>query len=147
GYMEFHPEIIDLDDLCREVIEEFQATIAKQHVLAYSSQGNCKETWLDQRMLRIILSNLLSNAIKFSPPGSPVTLALSCEAQRTTIRVQDTGIGIPEQDQKRLFEAFHRGNNVGTISGTGLGLAVTKNAVDLHGGNISFETQVGTGTT
>src|SRR5262249_1237419 len=58
GYMDFHPELVDLDELCRDVIEEFQATIAKQHVLAYSSQGNCKETWLDQRMLRIILSNL-----------------------------------------------------------------------------------------
>jgi two-component system, OmpR family, sensor histidine kinase VicK len=62
-------------------------------------------------------------------------------------KVQDEGIGIPEADLNHLFEPFHRAANVGTISGTGLGMVITKEAVELHGGTIIVESQVGTGTT
>ena len=62
-------------------------------------------------------------------------------------RVQDEGIGIPEDDQARLFEVFHRARNVGDIRGTGLGMAIVKRAVDALGGSIDFESQVGVGTT
>ena len=61
--------------------------------------------------------------------------------------IQDSGIGIPEEDQSRLFESFHRASNVGTISGTGLGLAIVKNCVDLHKGQISVNSVIGVGTT
>jgi signal transduction histidine kinase len=63
------------------------------------------------------------------------------------LTVQDHGIGIPEQDQSNLFNQFQRASNVGEVQGTGLGLAIVKQAVDLHGGSISLESQIGTGTT
>ena len=62
------------------------------------------------------------------------------------LEVRDEGMGIPEDDQARMFEAFHRARNVEHISGTGLGLAIVKQAVELHGGEVSFQTQLGKGT-
>ena len=63
------------------------------------------------------------------------------------MRFVDEGIGIPEKDQARLFETFHRASNVGTTPGTGLGLAIVKRAVDLHDGTITFESEIDSGTT
>jgi signal transduction histidine kinase len=74
-------------------------------------------------------------------------LTIDCEPHQAIFRVQDQGIGIPEDDQKRLFETFHRASNVRQIPGTGLGLAIAKQSVELHGGMISFESQAGVGTT
>lgn len=70
-------------------------------------------------------------------PNAPVVL----------FRIQDFGIGIPKEDQEKLFEVFYRCSNVGEIVGTGLGLAIVKRSVELHGGAIAFESEVGVGTT
>ena len=64
-----------------------------------------------------------------------------------TIRVRDQGIGIPEEDQEKLFQPFYRAANVGTVGGTGLGLAIVKQAVDAHGGTIGLTSEMGVGTT
>jgi signal transduction histidine kinase len=103
---------------------------------------------VDEKLLRSILSNLLSNAIKYSPQGGNVRLTLKFQTDTVLIEVQDQGIGIPSEDQKQLFEPFHRGKNVRNISGTGLGLVVVKKCVDLHQGTIRIiseaEAEVGT---
>jgi signal transduction histidine kinase len=75
-----------------------------------------------------------------------VQLSLFCSPKEATFTIQDQGIGIPESDQKRLFETFHRAANVGNIEGTGLGLAIVKNSVDAHGGTITLSSEVGMGT-
>jgi PAS domain S-box-containing protein len=102
---------------------------------------------LDEKLLRHILGNLLSNAIKYSPSGTTVRFDLACADGNVVFQIQDFGIGIPPEDQPRLFESFHRAKNVGTIQGTGLGLAIVKQCVDLHGGKIIFTSEVGKGTT
>jgi signal transduction histidine kinase len=76
-----------------------------------------------------------------------VHFALSCEPDKVVFRIQDEGIGIPKEDQQRLFESFQRASNVGTIPGTGLGLAIVKKCVGLHQGQITVESEVGVGTT
>jgi signal transduction histidine kinase len=76
-----------------------------------------------------------------------VRVNLSFEPDRVCLRVQDRGIGISEDDRKQLFEPFHRGKNVRTIPGTGLGLIVMKKCVDLHQGTIHISSEVGLGTT
>jgi signal transduction histidine kinase len=105
------------------------------------------EADVDVKLLRRAITNLLTNAIKYSPEGAPINVELACEGDTAIIRVSDQGIGIPEDDQRRLFEPFHRASNVGQIQGTGLGLAITRQAVERHGGSISVESQVGVGTT
>ncbi len=102
---------------------------------------------LDRKLIRQVISNLVSNAIKYSPDDKPITINLGYKPETVVLTVHDEGIGIPEADLKHLFEPFHRASNVGMISGTGLGLVITKELVDLHGGDIEVDSQVGIGTT
>jgi Signal transduction histidine kinase len=94
-----------------------------------------------------MLMNLLSNAVKYSPRGSTILFSLSRSDDSSVIQIQDQGIGIPEADQKNLFEAFHRGSNVGTVPGMGLGLTIVKHAIELHSGTIDVQSRVAAGTT
>jgi signal transduction histidine kinase len=94
-----------------------------------------------------ILSNLLSNALKYSPHGSTIHFELFRQDEEVTFQIRDQGIGIPQEDQQRLFESFHRAKNVGTIPGTGLGLAIVKKAVDIQGGKITVNSEIGVGST
>lgn len=105
------------------------------------------QSYMDEKLLRQILENLLSNAIKYSSSGSRVEFTLSYLETQVVFQIRDRGIGIPSEDQQRLFETFHRATNVGTIAGTGLGLAIVKKCVDLHQGQIAVESEIGVGTT
>ena len=96
---------------------------------------------------RQIFNNLIGNAIKYSPPMCEVNIMLRTISTELVIEVSDKGIGIPEADQAHLFEPFFRASNIGSRSGTGLGLAVTKRAVELHGGQINFRSIPNSGTT
>jgi len=147
GRMEFHPEPLDLEDYCRELVEEIQSTTGKMHVLMFTWQGQCHTAIMDRTLLRHIIINLLSNAVKYSPKGSRVGFDLTCNDGQAILRIQDVGMGIPEQDSKHLFEPFHRASNVKDIPGTGLGLAIVKQAVDAHLGTIEVQTQESVGTT
>ena len=102
---------------------------------------------MDEKLLRYILNNLLSNAVKYSPGGGTVKFVVGRLPDRVEFTVRDHGIGIPEEDQARLFESFHRARNVGNISGTGLGLSIVKKAVDRHGGTIRVDSRAAAGTT
>jgi PAS domain S-box-containing protein len=156
GKQGFNPSPLDLVKFCRELVEEFQLTIGSLHTLIFTSHGNAlseaqgsmmAKADMDEKLLRYIISNLLSNAIKYSPEGTTVRFDLSVNLHQAILSIQDTGIGIPLEDQPHLFESFYRGTNVGTLSGTGLGLAIVKSSVDLQGGKIAVSSEVGVGTT
>jgi len=98
-------------------------------------------------LLRHIFTNLLSNAVKYSSPGERVDFVVERDGDEAVCRIVDRGCGIPEADQKRLFQAFHRGSNVRQVPGTGLGLLIVQRCVDLHAGGIQFESTEGRGTT
>jgi signal transduction histidine kinase len=97
--------------------------------------------------MRHVLTNLITNAVKYSQPGQPVELRVHADGVDLVCVVQDRGIGIPEADQQRLFNSFHRGSNVGQRQGTGLGLVIVKRCGELHGGSISLQSAPGQGTT
>jgi len=136
----------NLRELCGSVVSEFRIAQGKQHVITLDDRFDRIEAYMDERLLRHILNNLLSNAVKYSPPGSEVTFSLARREERAAIEIQDRGIGIPLEDQPRMFESFHRASNVENRPGTGLGLAIVKKAVELHGGEISLSSAVGSGT-
>ena len=115
--------------------------------LEYTVDEGLHEILLDRKLMRQLISNLVSNAIKYSPAETVVRIQLSSRDAAVILTVSDQGIGIPEADLPHLFEPFHRAANVGTISGTGLGLVITREAVELHGGTITVESQQGVGTT
>jgi PAS domain S-box-containing protein len=136
----------NLHELCNRVVSEFRIAQGKQHVITLDDRFDRLEAYMDERLLRHILNNLLSNAVKYSPPGSEVTFSLERREEKAAIEIQDRGIGIPPEDQPRMFESFHRASNVENRPGTGLGLAIVKKAVELHGGEISLNSAVGSGT-
>jgi len=146
GKLEFHPELMDLEAFCINLIEDLQFSNQQKHTSKFINQGNCTHAKLDENILYSILSNLLSNAIKYSLPEGKIFLILSCEAQAIFFRVKDNGIGIPSEFKEHLFEPFHRANNVGKIVGSGLGLAVVKKCLEIHHGEIYVDSEVGGGT-
>jgi signal transduction histidine kinase/pSer/pThr/pTyr-binding forkhead associated (FHA) protein len=145
GKLECNPAPLDVVEFCCELVDEMQIT-THSHIITFKPQCEYTNVNLDEKLLRHILINLLSNAIKYSPRGGTVHFDLVCEQQQAIFRVQDRGIGIPKVEQAQLFDSFHRATNVGNIPGTGLGLAIVKKSVDLHGGTITVESEVGVGT-
>jgi signal transduction histidine kinase len=143
----FNPVLVDLDAMCRSVLDEFQSRPNIKHELVYTCDAKLREAYLDKRLMRQIINNLMSNAVKYSPEGKTIRINLEEQDNNLIFKIQDQGIGIPEADLKHLFQPFHRADNVGTISGTGLGLVITKESVELHGGIIAVESTVGVGTT
>lgn len=103
---------------------------------------------LDERAMRQILLNLLSNAIKFTPPDGVVTVGLNRAGEAIVLTVSDTGCGIPKEDLPRILEPYAQVESAArTREGTGLGLPIVKHLVELHGGELDIESEVGTGTT
>jgi signal transduction histidine kinase len=105
------------------------------------------EARADERLLGHIFTNLLSNAVKYSEPETTVRFVVTRERRHAVCLVGDRGIGISEADQQQLFKAFHRGGNVGTRPGTGLGLLLVKRCAQLHGGTVQLDSKIGAGTT
>ncbi|WP_242022136.1 ATP-binding protein [Microcoleus sp. FACHB-831] len=147
GRLELNFVPLNVEKFCQEMVEELRASDRGQHTISFTDKCGSTCFGLDEKVLRHILSNLLSNAVKYSPPGSEVKFEVACLDEALVFKVEDQGIGIPTEDQRRLFEPFHRAANVGNLPGTGLGLAIVKKCVDLHGGDLKVDSQVGIGTT
>ncbi|MGF1575344.1 MAG: PAS domain S-box protein [Cyanophyceae cyanobacterium] len=143
----FNPKPFNLELYCHHLIEEMQLSAGSRYTLTYAYQGTAYPVNLDEKLMHSTLSNLLSNAVKYSPNGGHILLELRFEVDTVQIKVQDEGIGILPEDQLKLFEPFHRGKNIHTIPGTGLGLVVVKKSVELHQGTIQITSEAGVGTT
>ena len=147
GKLEVNPEPLDLVKFCRDLVDEMQLIAGDKFAIEFAADAERLDAYLDPKLLRQILSNLLSNAIKYSPQGGWVHFDLRRDDGQVTFSVQDQGIGIPSEEQERMFETFHRARNVSNIPGTGLGLTIVKRSVDLCGGSIRYSSAVGAGTT
>lgn len=146
GKLTWEPEEFNLEQFCRDLIAQLQLRCDRQHNLTFVSQGDCSQVSLDRKLLQPILTNLLDNAVKYSPSDSTVHLEIYCCDGMAIFQVKDNGIGISIVEQQRLFEPFYRCENVGSIPGSGLGLAVVKQMVSLHGGQIDVSSQIGVGS-
>jgi len=138
---------MDLTGLCQSVVDLFAHQTDAKHDIQFRSPNTPVSVQGDPNLMHRALSNLLSNAIKYSPQGGQVCLSLEAHPQEITLSVADSGIGIPEKDLAHLFEPFQRATNVGRLEGTGLGLTIVKQIVELHGGQIECESVVNRGTT
>lgn len=147
GKLEFTPEIVDLDWFSTQLADDVRPGLKHGQQLLVDVNSDCRQAFLDPKLLRSIGINLLTNAVKYSPENSKVQLCLDSDAQFIYLRVIDQGIGMSLEAQAHVFETFYRGENVGDILGTGLGLAVVKSCVDVHGGSIQIDSRLGVGTT
>jgi len=141
----FHPQPFDLFDLLHDVCQTFRDISPGSQIVERLRHGP-RTAFGDPRLLYQAFSNLLSNAVKYSPAGSLVELSAHAESGIQVVVVADRGMGIPQSDREHLFERYHRGENARGIVGTGIGLYFVKMVVDLHGGSISVESEVGKGS-
>jgi PAS domain S-box-containing protein len=147
GKMTCHPAPLDLRMFGQRLLDEVASATSGRCPLQFNPSPSLPEAQADEGLLRHIFTNLLNNAVKYSPAGRAVALEIEARGSLAVFTVRDRGIGIPEADARLLFQAFHRGRNVGDTPGTGLGMTIVKRCVELHGGKIAFESKEGGGTT
>lgn len=149
GKFNLNLETIILEDFCLEVIEQTKLIGTGNHQIIFQNIHAPEQITSDPKFLKQIISNLLSNAIKYSPDGSDIKFMISQNNDRVPrllLEFQDYGIGIPLIEQEKIFEHFYRARNVGAIVGTGLGMAIIKNSVEILGGTIQLDSNEGKGT-
>ena len=146
GKFRFEPAPLLVPDWLVQVMAELERGNPQAARVSLTCDGLDTPRTADQQLLRHIVVNLLGNALKYSDPDTPVRFAVRGVGEQIHLRISDQGIGIPEADLPRLFGSFHRGTNVGNISGTGIGLHIVKECVDLHRGEIEVSSRPGQGT-
>lgn len=148
GNIKNSPARLDVAQFLKETFEEIK-TSNGIHTFSYQHTGAARDVILDKKLLKICVSNLLTNAVKYSPDGGTIELRseITLNPKTLIISVKDEGIGIPEDDQSKVFGQFFRARNAETIQGTGLGLNIVKKLVNIIGGSISFMSREGNGTT
>ena len=149
GKIDFIAEKIYVNQFFLELLEDYFNISEKGKKIDYELLPQDIKVMMDKNILYFIVVNLLSNAEKYTPSGKPVpVLRLSLEEKHLlVISVEDSGIGITKEDQKRLFEGFFRATNAKGIKGTGIGLKIVKNFVEFLSGNIEVSSKVGLGST
>ena len=147
----FELERRDMDPLqFLQAVVDAQAPVASSRgqVLNMELPSSLSPAWADENRLHQVVFNLLDNAFKYTPGGGEITLRAREEKDVLIVEVQDTGPGIPVEEQQRLFEPHYRVEPKGRhVSGLGLGLALSKTIVELHGGQIWVRSEVGEGST
>ena len=139
-----------LCELVNETCSNFQKEAYDKHItFEIENRAEDSTVWIDRQRMDTILWNLLSNAFKFTPAGKHIRVIIDAKPGFVTLTVQDEGIGIPPEKKSVLFERFSSNNEINSLNttGTGIGMNLTKELVDLHHGHIEVESEVGVGTT
>jgi PAS domain S-box-containing protein len=150
GRYTLRKQTIRLEDVINTSIDNVRPAAGERGIrLSLEVERPLPPLEADGRRLGQVLDNLLSNAIKFTSPGGRVVLAARAAADRVTVEVRDTGIGIPKADLSRVFERFYRAENATgeERGGTGLGLYIARGIVEAHGGTLVAESELGKGST
>ena len=139
--------IVELKQFVEELVDEVRDGMQGASDVAINIHNTPKTIKTYAELLKQILINLTSNAIKYSPNQKPVVINITGKGNEVIFEFIDRGIGIPASDQEHLYEYFFRAQNVGTITGNGLGLAITKNFASILNADLSFESKEGKGST
>ncbi len=137
----------DLVKFSEDIIEEMQMIAKQNQNIVYQHTGTTSKVRLDPALLKNAVLNLISNAIKYSGENTFIEFNTEIDEEEVCITVKDNGIGIPEGEQKNLFEPFFRAHNTGNIPGTGLGLNIVKRYVELMRGSVICKSAQNQGTT
>lgn len=146
GKTNFNPIVFDLKQVCLDVIEASYSNQPDGRKVQVSTQGNKFKVFADRNLMEYTLFNLLSNAFKYSEGFGDVFLDLFVDSSEIVIQIRDLGIGIPDEDQSKLFNTFYRASNTNGIQGTGLGLYIVKTFTEKNSGKIKLESQLRKGT-
>ncbi|SKC43641.1 PAS domain-containing sensor histidine kinase [Ohtaekwangia koreensis] len=146
GVIDINKESIHLKEFVDGVHEELSPVLKPGQTLDIAYETSLNEIYSDPRILRNILFNLISNASKYSDAGKEIVLKFENVDNNFVFSIHDRGIGIPEEDQKHLFDRFFRASNAGNVQGTGLGLNIVRRYIELLEGTISFASEHGKGS-
>ncbi len=138
---------IDLDSFIFNLVNDLKLTLAKGRTVNIKISTAEKRLKSDDKLLRLILLNLITNALKYSPEDKPVSIEAAIFKDIAVISIQDYGIGIPDNEQENIFDLFYRADNVGSISGTGLGMAVVLQSIKQLNGKIEVQSRKNIGST
>lgn len=146
GVIEFYPEPCPLAELVQDVCRR-QQDITPDHSIEVDVEDLPLEILADPTLLNQVFSNLLSNAVKYAPTSPKIEVRGWSEGDRACVSVRDEGLGIPAEEVPRLFEKYFRAKTSAGISGTGIGLYLIKQLVEMHAGQIEVESELGQGST
>jgi K+-sensing histidine kinase KdpD len=141
------PEWFSFSNLVDDLIQTLSSTVLKDRKIEVRAETAHDKLYLDPNLIDLITRNLLENAGKYSFMPEKIIFSYSITDTDLDLECQDFGIGIPEKDQKDVFESFIRGTNTDNIKGTGLGLPIVKKSVERMGGTIKLKSVVDEGTT
>lgn len=149
GRMTVQKEDTDVSQLARSVLEELEPLAREKHITLTGELGTSVHTETDPRLLRIIIQNITSNGIRYTPDSGSVIVRVQTLPKKISISVEDTGIGIPPEEQAHIFEKMYRASNAKSMeaNGNGIGLYMCKALTESLGGTIVFTTIQGQGTT
>lgn len=145
GKLEFNLELFDLKDLLEDIAETFGYSV-RSHKIIIDLDEKPAMVKADRQRMEQVVNNLVGNAIKYSPGADKVYLRLKVTGQKVQVFVKDEGIGLTPEQQKQLFNRYYRAENTQGISGLGLGLYLTKQIIDRHGGSIVATGEPGKGS-
>lgn len=140
------PQPLDLITFLQNLSRDTEQHLQAPGRIHFTGHWQRESIHADSRLLSHIVLNLLSNALQYSPPDSPVKLSLSDTGAYFHIEVIDHGIGIPQSEQKQIYDAFFRGSNVHNTTGIGLGLVIVSDSIRHYNGHIEYQSVEGEGT-
>lgn len=146
GEIKYQFKAINPFEHINKIIVDTKSILKKNQQIKYIAHNSNKEILNDQMIISIIITNLLYNAIKYSPEKSVIEIESRIKDKKLIISIKDEGIGIPEEEQKHIFERFFRAKNAMEIQGTGIGLNIIKGHVEGLGGKINFKSKENEGT-
>lgn len=151
GKKEEEPSDIDLKKIITDIAKTLEGEAEKKnvHIKMHISDRSVPMLHASEKHIFESIENLVSNAIRYNRANGSVDIFLDADDQKITLKIHDTGIGIPEKDREKLFKKFYRASNaaVSDVDGTGLGLYISKSYIEAVGGTISFESTENVGTT
>jgi signal transduction histidine kinase len=146
GMMKLNREEVDLCRLIPEVVELYEYVAEERKITVCMDFTEPCEAQVDRNRIRQVLANLLDNAIKYTPEGGSVTITAHCQPDKVTLSFRDTGIGIPEEEQEKIWTRLYRGDKSRSQRGLGLGLSLVKAVVEAHQGRVTVTSQPGQGS-
>ena len=140
----------DIGKMCQDIVQLYKGELERKHIkFNFIRPDVLPGVMVDQEKIRMTFRNIFENAIKYTPKGNEITVSIKNFDNELEISISDSGVGIPEKEQDRIFSKFFRGGNIIRMEtqGTGLGLFIAKNIVEAHKGRIWFESEENKGTT
>ncbi|HEV2320512.1 MAG TPA: HAMP domain-containing sensor histidine kinase, partial [Verrucomicrobiae bacterium] len=146
GMMKLRRETVDLCGMVREVVELYEYIADERKVTVQTKLPPACKVSVDRNRMRQVFANLLDNALKYTPANGTVTISVHDEPLQAVVRFEDTGMGIPPEEQEKIWARLYRGDKSRSQHGLGLGLSLVKAVVELHAGKATVRSAVGQGS-